>query len=63
MPLLILHKFGEPELKQVYTDWRFMERETEIEPATSSLGSGVGFILSGTYLAFFEIRKPIEPAI
>jgi hypothetical protein len=40
-----------------------MERETGIEPATFSLGSGVGSILSGTYPVFFEIHEPIEPAI
>jgi hypothetical protein len=39
-----------------------MERETGIEPATFSLGSGVGFILSSTYAAFFKIHEPIEPA-
>jgi len=41
----------------------YLERETGIEPATFSLGSGVGFILSSTYATFFKIREPIEPAI
>jgi len=40
-----------------------MERETGIEPATFSLGSGIGYVLSTTYPAFFKIHEPIEPAI
>ena len=40
-----------------------LERETGIEPATFSLGSGVGFIFSSAYPAFFNIDEPIEPAI
>jgi hypothetical protein len=44
-------------------EFETLERETGIEPATFSLGSGVGFILSGTYPAFFEIHEPIETAL
>jgi len=40
-----------------------LERETWIEPATFSLGSGVGYVLLSTYPAFFETREPIEPTI
>jgi len=40
-----------------------MERETGIEPATFSLGSGVGFMFSSAYRAFFKIHEPMEPAI
>jgi len=40
-----------------------LERETGIEPATFSLGSGIGYIFSRAYPAFFEIHEPIEPAI
>jgi hypothetical protein len=40
-----------------------MERETGIEPATFSLGSGVGNIFSRAYPAFVKIHEPIEPAI
>ena len=40
-----------------------MERETGIEPATFSLGSGIGFMFSETYPAFFDVHEPVEPAI
>ncbi|MDR3747871.1 MAG: hypothetical protein P4M04_06940, partial [Acidobacteriota bacterium] len=37
--------------------------ETGIEPATFSLGSGVGNIFSRAYPAFVKIHEPVEPAI
>jgi hypothetical protein len=40
-----------------------LERETGIEPATFSLGSGRGHVFSETYPALFEIHEPIETAI
>jgi hypothetical protein len=40
-----------------------MERETGIEPATFSLGSGVGLMFSRAYPTFFRIHEPIEPTI
>jgi hypothetical protein len=40
-----------------------LERETGIEPATFSLGSGVGSIILRAYPAFVKIHEPIEPAI
>jgi len=40
-----------------------LEWETGIEPATFSLGSGIGPVFSETYPALFEINEPIETAI
>lgn len=40
-----------------------MERKTGTQPATFSLGSGIGFMFSITYPAFFETHEPIEPTI
>ncbi len=41
----------------------YVERETGIEPATFSSGSGIGDLLLTTYPASFEPDEPIESTI